>query len=177
MRNARIETYSKPTVSGVFFPMGLTTLPSCSQAKYNSYKIVFFIVIDERPETNFNTTNTTLNEDDERIQANNIKNLERSTTTINHQQLINPIHKLLDTSKNSTIIETTMEYKCTYCLKVFHSKATLDIHLMTKRHDWRLKKAIEMMERGDKDTEGCTTIKNGNLNCVLRAFISLALSS
>ena len=70
-----------------------------------------------------------------------------------------------------------MEYKCTYCLKVFHSKATLDIHLMTKRHDWRLKKAIEMMERGDKDTEGCTTIKNGNLNCVLLAFISLTLPS
>lgn len=63
-----------------------------------------------------------------------------------------------------------MDYKCTYCLKVFYSKATLDIHLMTKRHDWRLKKAIEMMEKGDTaETEGDTTTRlsnfpgNGNL--------------
>ena len=43
---------------------------------------------------------------------------------------------------------TMTEYKCTYCQKIFYSKATLDIHLMTKRHDWQLKKAIEIMENG-----------------------------
>ncbi|XP_066933145.1 uncharacterized protein [Clytia hemisphaerica] len=38
------------------------------------------------------------------------------------------------------------DHECTYCLKIFQSKATLDIHLMTKRHDWQLKKAIENMD-------------------------------
>ena len=115
-------------------------------------------MIHERPEVNFSNNNNNPYDDEdeilnnERIQVNNKKNLERSKLPTNqhYHHYRHLYHNVLDTTITNTIAETktTMEYDCSYCSKVFYSKATLDIHLMTKRHDWRLKKAIAMMENG-----------------------------
>ena len=57
--------------------------------------------------------------------------------------------------------EVKQDHECSYCLKVFHSKATLDIHLMTKRHDWQLKKAIENMDSINNNFHEQTIPRNG----------------
>ena len=91
----------------------------------------FFIAIPERPESIVEDPN------------NNI---------INGQDLHKANKRNLQKSYKSLANMTSQEHECTYCLKIFQSKATLDIHLMTKRHDWQLKKAIENMNSVDNAT-------------------------